>query len=285
MLLKNSLNTIFKKDSTNFKSKIILQQQHPFHLVDPSPWPLFTAFAALGLTTGMVMYMHRHTGGGFLAAISFITLVFSMTFWWRDVVRESTFEGHHTFAVQAGLRLGMILFIVSEIMFFVAFFWAFFHSSLAPSIQIGCIWPPTGIEPFDPLGIPLLNTLILLLSGATITWGHYATVGGNRSASIYSLFYTILLGLIFTVFQGYEYMTAPFTISDGIYGSVFYMATGFHGFHVLVGTLFILVCFYRQIAYHFSTTRHLGLEFAAWYWHFVDVVWLFLYASVYCWGS
>lgn len=282
---KNINDTSFGKSTISKNSNILLQQQHPYHLVDPSPWPLLTSICALGLTTGTVMYMHANNGGGFLAFLSFVMLVVCMGLWWRDVIREATFEGHHTLAVQHGLRLGMILFIISEIMFFVAFFWGFFHASLAPSVEIGAVWPPKGITPFNAWDIPFLNTMILLLSGATVTWAHHAIVGGDRKSAIYGLIATVSLGIIFTALQGYEYASAPFTISDGVYGSVFYMATGFHGFHVLIGTLFLLVCLFRQIAYHFSKTHHFGLEAAAWYWHFVDVVWLFLFVSIYWWGS
>ena len=291
MILKQNLKAkqAYNEDTLNTQSKNIsvklLQQQHPYHLVDPSPWPLVTSICAFGLTTGGVMYMHAYSGGNFLYKFSLIMLIVSMGLWWRDVIRESTFEGHHTKAVQTGLRYGMILFIVSEIMFFLAFFWGFFHSSLAPSIEIGAVWPPKGIEPFNAWDIPFLNTLILLLSGASVTWAHHAIVGGDRKETILGLAITIALGIIFTFFQGYEYVSAPFTMSDGIYGSVFYLATGFHGFHVLIGTIFLIVCLIRQINYHFTRTHHFGLEAAAWYWHFVDVVWLFLFVSIYWWGS
>ena len=187
--------------------------------------------------------------------------------------------------VQNGLRYGMILFIVSEIMFFAAFFWAFFHSSLAPTVEIGAIWPPKGIEVLNPWDIPFLNTVILLSSGASVTWAHHAILAGNRKQAITGLFLTVLLATIFTGFQAYEYLEAPFTISDGIYGSTFYMATGFHGFHVIIGTLFLSVCLIRLIKHHFTPGHHFGFEAAAWYWHFVDVVWLFLFVCIYYWGG
>lgn len=205
--------------------------------------------------------------------------------WFRDIVVESTFEGNHTAKVQTGLRFGMVLFIVSEIMFFFAFFWAFFHSSLSPAVAIGCVWPPMGIETLNPWEVPFLNTLILLSSGVSITWAHRAIIAGNRANTIIGLGITILLGIIFTLCQLFEYITAPFGINDGVYGSVFYMATGFHGFHVFVGTTFLVVCLLRQVFYHFTIEHHFGFEAAAWYWHFVDVVWLFLFTSIYWWGS
>ena len=259
--------------------------EHPYHLVDESPCPLITSIAVLTTTVGGVLYMHGFKNGLFTLLFGLIFLVSCMTAWWQDVVCEATYEGHHTSYVQKGLRYGMILFIVSEVMFFVAFFWAFFHSSLAPAIQIGAIWPPKGIHVFNPWEVPFLNTLILLLSGASVTWAHYALVDGNREDTFFALLLTVGLGFIFTCFQIFEYVEAPFTMADGIYGSVFYMATGFHGFHVLIGTTFLIVCLVRHINYHFTPQHHFGFEAAAWYWHFVDVVWLFLFISIYWWGS
>jgi len=201
-------------------------------------------------------------------------------------VREGTYEGRHTKIVERGLALGMVLFIISEVMFFFAFFWAYFHVSLSPAMEIGSTWPPTGISVLNPWKVPLLNTAILLLSGVTLTCAHYTLVlGQNRSQVLLYLFWTIFLGVIFTLFQIYEYIEAPFSIHDGIYGSVFFMLTGFHGFHVLIGTIFIIVMSFRFIFHHFTREHHLGFEAAAWYWHFVDVVWLFLFIFVYCWGS
>jgi heme/copper-type cytochrome/quinol oxidase subunit 3 len=261
------------------------EQRHGFHLVDPSPWPFFTSIAALAMTTAGVQYMHGYSGGGFTLICSFIAINLCCMAWWRDVTREATYQGHHTAIVQEGIRYGMLLFILSEVMFFFAFFWAFFHSSLSPAIEIGAIWPPYGIAVFDPWAIPLLNTIILLLSGVTVTWAHHAIVAGDRQESLLGLIFTIVLGAIFTCFQALEYTEAAFCISDGIYGSSFFMATGFHGFHVLVGSIFLGVCLYRQINYHFTKQHHFGFEAAAWYWHFVDVVWLFLFTVVYWWGG
>lgn len=260
-------------------------QKHPFHLVDPSPWPLLASLSAFASTVGGVMYMHGYTGGSQLLSLGILMIMYSMFVWWRDVVREATYEGHHTSFVQLGLRYGMILFIVSEAMFFLAFFWAFFHSSLAPTVDIGAVWPPKGIEVLNPWEVPFLNTLILLSSGASITWAHHALVAGYRQQAINALAVTIALAVIFTGLQVFEYLEAPFTISDGIYGSTFYLATGFHGFHVFVGTTFLAVCLVRLIKHHFTKTHHFGFEAAAWYWHFVDVVWLFLFVSIYYWGG
>jgi len=200
---------------------------------------------------GAVMYMHGYIGGGSMLSLGILMILYAMFVWWRDVVREATFEGHHTSFVQLGLRYGMILFIVSEIMFFVAFFWAFFHSSLAPTVDIGAVWPPKGIQVLNPWEIPFLNTVILLSSGASVTWAHHAIVVGSRRDGILGLLVTILLAAFFTGFQILEYIEAPFTISDSVYGSTFYLATGFHGFHVFVGTVFLTVCLGRLFFFTF----------------------------------
>jgi cytochrome c oxidase subunit 3 len=265
--------------------KKYLNQKHGFHLVDPSPWPILSAVSALMLTFGTVMFMHGYWGGKFLSSLGFLSILSLMYFWWRDVVREATFEGQHTKDVQKSLRLGVILFILSEVMFFVAFFWAFFHASINPSFALGAVWPPAFMATLDPWKIPLLNTIILLSSGASVTWAHHSIVFGSKFQACVALIVTILLAIIFTALQGYEYYTAPFNISDGVYGSTFYMTTGFHGFHVIIGTCFLTVCLIRLYFNHFSRQHHFGFEAAAWYWHFVDVVWLFLFISMYWWGS
>jgi len=260
-------------------------QRHTFHLVDVSPWPIIGGSAAFILTNGAVMYFHSFKNGSFVMFFGLFLVILTMAVWWRDVIREATFEGHHTKIVQKGLRYSMILFIVSEVMFFLAFFWAFFHSSLAPTVELGSVWPPEAIYPFNPWDVPLLNTLILLTSGATVTWAHHAMTVGVRYEAIFGLILTVILALIFTGLQIFEYLEAAFNISDGVYGSTFYLATGFHGFHVIIGTTFLIVCLFRLIKYHFTTTHHFGFEAAAWYWHFVDVVWLFLFVSIYWWGT
>lgn len=260
-------------------------QKHPFHLVDPSPWPFFASISAFSCAIGAVLYFHLFQTGKIILLISFLFLLIIMFVWWRDVSRESNFEGHHTGLVQQGLRFGILLFIISEIFFFVAFFWAFFHNSLSPSIEIGSIWPPKGIYVFNPWQIPFLNTLILLLSGCTITWCHHALVSNLRNQTVLSLVLTITLAIIFTFFQAYEYKMADFRLTDGIYGCTFYMATGFHGFHVLVGTISLIVCLFRFFNFQLTKQHHFGFESSAWYWHFVDVVWLFLFVSIYWWGG
>ena len=206
-------------------------EQHPFHMVDPSPWPLMTSFSLLGLVFSFLSYFHYFKGGNYHFLLSFFILCFYLFRWFSDIIIESTFEGHHTFKVQDGVKLGMTLFIASEVMFFFGFFWAFFHCTLAPSIGIGCVWPPQGVLSLDPWGLPLWNTLILLSSGVTVTCAHRAILAGERAATINGLLATLMYGGVFTFVQAYEYSVAPFSINDGIFGSLFFMLTGFHGFH------------------------------------------------------
>nr|YP_010403064.1 cytochrome c oxidase subunit III [Acrolepiopsis assectella]UQV94870.1 cytochrome c oxidase subunit III [Acrolepiopsis assectella] len=255
---------------------------HPYHLVDYSPWPLTGALGTMILVTGLIKWFHNYNMN--LLMLGYLITILTMYQWWRDICREGTYQGKHTIFVSKGLRWGMILFIISEIFFFISFFWAFFHSSLSPNIEIGSNWPPTNITPFNPFQIPLLNTIILITSGVTVTWSHHSLMESNFTQTFQSLFITIILGIYFTILQAYEYMEAPFTISDSIYGSTFFMATGFHGLHVMIGTMFLLICLIRHMNNHFSMNHHFGFEAAAWYWHFVDVVWLFLYISIYWWG-
>jgi cytochrome c oxidase subunit III len=256
---------------------------HDYHLVDPSPWPAIGAVGAFVTAVGLVMYMHD--SGWWLLPIGLLILAYTMLVWWRDVVKEATFEGHHTPVVQLGMRYGMVLFIASEVMFFVAWFWAYFTAALYPTAAIGGHWPPQGIEPFDPWHLPFVNTLILLTSGTTVTWAHHALQHGDRKGLLWGLRLTIILGLLFTSVQAYEYSHAAFGFKDGIYASTFFMATGFHGAHVIIGTIFLIVTLGRAYKGHFKPDHHFGFEAAAWYWHFVDVVWLFLFACIYWWGS
>lgn len=258
---------------------------HPFHLVRPSPWPITVSFSLFFFLMGLVKWMHNLDYAQIFLHFGGIGLTFAIYNWFRDIVYEATFEGHHTRKVRQGLRMGMSLFILSEVMFFFSFFFAYFHSALSPSVGIGCTWPPKGIETIDPYELPLLNTALLLTSGLTVTWAHKAIIAGNKKESAHALSLTVLLGGIFTYFQLVEYDNATFSITDGIYGSLFYMMTGFHGIHVIIGTLFLGVCLVRLLKNHFTKKTHFGFEAAAWYWHFVDIVWIFLYAVVYIWGS
>lgn len=273
-------------------------QKHDYHLVDPSPWPIVGAFAAMTMFAGLVLALHGHAIGKILMPSGLFIVLLTMYVWWKDVVKEGLVEKHHTNVVRHGLRLGMALFIASEVMFFFAFFWSFFKSALMPELVFAGshifelnsavkhgVWPSDGIKTLDAWDLPLLNTLILLLSGTTVTWAHYALMNNNRRDLICGLAITVLLGISFTTLQVIEYHHASFGFKDGIYPSNFYMATGFHGAHVLIGTIFLLICLIRAIKGQFTPEGHLGFEFAAWYWHFVDVVWLFLFAFVYVWGS
>jgi len=260
-------------------------QAHPFHLVSPSPWPLYTCIALLTLTTSGVSTMHGFSNADTFLILAFLSLISSMTLWWRDVISEGTYLGNHTLAVQRGLNMGVALFIVSEALFFLAIFWAFFHSALSPTVELGAQWPPMGIEAINPFELPLLNTVILLSSGVTVTYAHHSLIQGNRSGALYGLVATVILAIVFTGFQGVEYTVSSFTISDGAFGSCFYFATGFHGLHVLIGTAFLTVGLWRVLAYHSTDNHHLGLESGILYWHFVDIVWLFLFVSIYYWGS
>jgi len=271
-------------------------QKHPYHLVDPSPWPVLAAFSTLVLAVGAILAMHQ--GQYVMLLVGAAALVFISALWWRDVIREAESGRYHNPIVQIGLRYGMVLFIASEVMFFAAWFWAFFDVALYPggansqemilrTESLGGVWPPQSMEGklFDPWDIPFLNTIILLSSGATLTWAHHALRVGNRSSLLQGLGYTILLGVVFTALQAYEYSIAPFKLDEGIYPSTFYLATGFHGLHVIIGTIFLIVCFFRALLNHFKPDHHIGFEAAAWYWHFVDVVWLFLFTFIYWWGG
>nr|QIT06548.1 cytochrome c oxidase subunit 3 [Ptenothrix huangshanensis] len=262
---------------------MMVKKNHSFHLVDLSPWPVVASMGALILTTGIAKWFSTNNNQLFFLGI--IILSITSYQWWRDISRESTLQGLHTINVLNGMKLGMILFIVSEVFFFLSFFWAFFHSSLSPTMELGMMWPPLGITPFNPMQIPLLNTIILLTSGVTVTWAHHAIIEKNLSQAKTSLLITIILGVYFTSLQALEYWEATFSMAEAVYGSTFFMATGFHGLHVLIGSTFLLICFFRLKNAHFSSEHHFGFEAAAWYWHFVDVVWLFLYINLYWWGS
>ena len=258
-------------------------KNHPFHLVDNSPWPLRGSIGLISLTSGAIIWIHYNQL--WILILGTTVTILTIIIWWRDVVRESTFQGLHTKKVIKRIKLGITLFIISEVLFFSSFFWAFFHIRLSPSIEIGIIWPPIGIKSFNPISIPILNTIILLSSGVSITWAHNSLIISNFSQTIQRMIITIILGLYFTLLQAIEYFEAPFSIADSVYGSTFFIRTGFHGIHVIIGTIFILISIIRIIKLHISSWHHVGFEAAAWYWHFVDVVWLFLYISIYWWGG
>ena len=279
------------------------QKHHDYHIIDPSPWPFLGSVGAFVLALGGIAFMRYHSGGElvlfnanltspWIFLIGLVIVLYTMYGWWSDTIKESK-QGHHTRVVQLHLRYGMIMFIASEVMFFVAWFWAFFDASLFPGeVQqvartafTGGVWPPKGIEVLDPLHLPLYNTIILLLSGTTVTWAHHALLHNDRKGLVTGLTLTVLLGMLFTFVQAFEYVHAPFAFKDSIYGATFFMATGFHGFHVIIGTIFLAVCLLRSIRGDFTPQKHFGFEAAAWYWHFVDVVWLFLFFSIYVWAG
>lgn len=265
------------------------EKNHDYHILPPSPWPFLGGIGAFVMLFGAVMWMHG--SGPWLFLIGLAAVLYVMFAWWADVVHEGE-TGDHTPVVRLGLRYGFILFIMSEVMFFAAWFWSFFKHALYPmhpdglSPMIDGVWPPAGIETFDPWHLPLINTLVLLCSGAAATWAHHALAHeNNRKDMISGLTIAIILGVIFTGLQAYEYTHAYFSFSGNIYGANFFMATGFHGVHVIIGTIFLAVCLFRAMKGHFTQEQHVGFEAAAWYWHFVDVVWLFLFASIYVWGA
>lgn len=282
-------------------------KNHDYHILPTSINPLIGSFAALTMFFGLVMTLHPEQFGYGKLVLSLGILGVAYTFfaWWSDVITEAH-AGDHTPVVQLHLRYGMILFIASEVMFFVGWFWAWFDFSLFPVPleivteghkitatnligQDGAAallqWPPKGLEVLNAMQLPLLNTLILLCSGTTVTWAHHALIHGDREGLKRGLWLTIILGLTFTTLQAVEYADAPFPFAGLNYGSSFFMATGFHGFHVIVGTIFLIICLIRTYKGHFTPQQHFGFEAAAWYWHFVDVVWLFLFIVVYVWGG
>ena len=263
------------------------QVKHDYHLVEPSPWPIVGAGSALLLTLGAAMWMHDAAVGRLVFVLGFVGVLTTMVGWWRDVLKESK-SGAHKPVVNFGLRMGVALFITSEIFFFVAFFWAYFWGALVLPETVAAQWPPADVHPVGPLGIPLLNALILLLSGTTVTWAHHAIREGDQPTGFRALLLTVALGATFLGFQVYEYVHAHhqgLTLQSGVYGSTFYMATGFHGLHVFIGAVFLLVCTFRAAQLALKPEKHVGFEAASWYWHFVDVVWLFLFVSVYMWGA
>ena len=257
-------------------------QTHPFHIVQPSPWPVVGSLSVLVLTVSGVLYMHGEPLWIIFPGLAM--LVFTLIGWWRDVIAES-FTEDHTAPVKVGFRYGMALFILTEVMFFFAFFWAYFHAALFPSAEIGGVWPPKGLHTIEPFDLPYLNTLLLLLSGTTVTWAHFDVIEGRTKDMVQKIGFTVLLGITFLGVQAYEYAHAPFAFKGGIYPATFFMATGFHGFHVFIGTVFLITSWFRARRGHFTPDDHFGFEASAWYWHFVDVVWLFLFVSIYWWGS
>lgn len=270
------------------------EKNHDYHILAPSIWPFMGAMSAFVMLFGAVLFFHDY--GPWMAIIGLIGVLYTMYGWWSEVVAESQ-AGDHTPVVRIGLRYGMIMFIASEVMFFSAWFWTFIKHAMYPMVSdiadatvataygADGVWPPAGIETFDPWHLPLINTLILLTSGCAATWAHHAVQEDDRDGLKWGLVIAVLLGVLFTMTQAYEYSHAAFGFSGDIYAASFYMATGFHGFHVIIGTIFLAVCLLRVMKGHFTAEKHIGFEAAIWYWHFVDVVWLFLFLCIYIWGS
>nr|AIS38195.1 cytochrome c oxidase subunit III [Brasilocerus sp. 2 DTA-2012] len=260
-----------------------MKKNNTFHLVYPSPWPIISGMMAISLSFGTINLFHNYDSSLFMASL--LNLLMIMMLWWRDIIRESTFQGLHTLKVSMNIRMGMLLFITSEVFLFMSLFWSFFFSSLSPNIELGMNWPPKEVMMFNPMQIPLLNTLILVSSGITVTWSHFSMINNNYYQTMISLLITIMLGMYFTILQGFEYMEAKFCMADSILGSTFFMTTGMHGMHVMIGNILLTTCLLRHMKNHFSSTHNVGFESAIWYWHFVDVVWLFLYISMYWWSK
>nr|YP_009468958.1 cytochrome c oxidase subunit III [Peregrinus maidis]AVC55501.1 cytochrome c oxidase subunit III [Peregrinus maidis] len=260
-----------------------MKKNHPFHLVSKSPWPILSSFSLMSTMIGSINFILFKQLE--LLTISATILIMNLYQWWRDVKRESSIKGDHTAIVKKMIKMGMIMFIISEIMFFLSFFWSFFHSSLAPNFELGLKWPPKGIQPFNPTEIPLLNTIILVSSGASITWAHHSLISMKLKQTIQSMITTIMLGIYFSILQWWEYMNSTFTIADSTFGSTFFLTTGFHGIHVIIGTIFIYTALESVKTLKSNLINHLNLELAAWYWHFVDVIWLFLYLIMYWWNK
>lgn len=266
---------------TNFFAPASLKT--PFLALGGSFWPLILSISLLILTLNLVLWFHLKVS--LLIVLVSLSLVTSLIFvWWRDVIRESIL-GFHTRKLELRIRSGFLLFILSEVFFFVSFFWAFYDASLSPTVELGIVWPPLGILPLEVYSIPLLNTVILLSSGVSVTWAHHSLINNYFMDSVLSLGFTIVLGIYFLAMQYVEYSESAFSLADGIYGTTFFLCTGFHGFHVIVGTLYLSYVFMLILRGFLLYNHHFSFEAAAWYWHFVDVVWLFLYLSIYWWGS
>lgn len=267
----NNISTTSTRTAGSTKGYFGATKAHPFHLVDVSPWPLMTSLGIFFLLFGIVLFFHFYSVWAYFVVLGTILLLYALFSWWNDVLNEGLYLGHHTSVVRKGFRIGMILFILSEAMFFLGFFWAFFTSSWCPTPFIGCVWPPMSILALDPLGVPALNTFILLLSGLTVTVSHEYLVTSNVNSDIafsrsrIYLLITVILGLLFTSFQLLEYIEAPFNISDSIYGSIFFVTTGFHGLHVIIGTLFLAYHLVRLQVRHITNDDSVGLELAIWY--------------------
>ena len=268
----------FNDDISNAEIHV---EKSSYQILDPSPWPINTSMSLNLIVFSFISMFHVLIFAIPLSTFAINFLAYCLFYWFFDIILEGKFEGFHNKQVQSSLKMGVILFITSEILFFFSFFWAYFHSALVPTIWIGEVWPPAPIQALDPYALPMLNTALLLSSGFSVTWAHRALISSQRAEVISALIITIVYGLFFTFFQLLEYNFCDFSISDTVYGSSFFLLTGFHGLHVIVGTIMLAVAFWRHLLYHLDNIHHVGFEAAIWYWHFVDVVWLFLYFFVY----
>jgi len=261
---------------------MLIKNEFEYHIVDIRPWPLKDGRLIFFTIISIIIFFNSHSS--FPLILGVVILLYFTFQWWRDIRREASFQGLHPLKIYDNIKIGIILFILSEIIFFFSFFWAFFHSRLSPDLELGLFWPPYGVVPFNPLQIPLLNTIILVISGSIITLSHFSLLKGRIINAKLRLGLTIILGVYFSILQGYEYIERVFNLRDSVFGAVFFVATGFHGLHVLVGTSIIVFILYRIIIKHFRDLHCFGFEARAWYWHFVDVVWLFLFRFIYWWA-
>jgi len=259
--------------------------KHGNHIVEPSLWPIITSFSLFGFLYVLALTSHGYIGNPIFVILNILTLFFSIILWTKDVVIESTFLGDHTLKVRKGIIMAYLLFLLTEILFFVGIFWAYIHSSMGPTVEIGSMWPPIDIISIGPLELPLFNTIILLSSGATITYSHHSLLANNYSGAVNGLLITIILAILFIICQYLEYYFSTFTISDGVYGSCFYLGTGWHGGHMIVGCISLIYCFLLMINYHYTSNHHVGYECTIYLWHVLDLVWLILYVLFYFWGS
>nr|YP_009938255.1 cytochrome c oxidase subunit III [Hyalopterus pruni]QNU07674.1 cytochrome c oxidase subunit III [Hyalopterus pruni] len=261
----------------------MMKTNQPYFILNLSPWPILMSFNTFNLMISNIMIMNFKIN--FISLLNLFLIIMISMLWWRDIIRESTFQGNHNFYIMNLIKFSMILFIISEMFLFISFFWNFLHNSLAPSIELGLNWPPKNISFFNPLLIPLLNTIILLTSSFTVTLAHFYLLNNSKKKTILFMNLTIILSMYFLMLQILEYKQATFTFSDSIFGSSFYMATGFHGLHVMIGTIFLIINLMRMIKLHFSFIHHISFELSAWYWHFIDIIWLFLYMTFYWWNN
>nr|YP_010884436.1 cytochrome c oxidase subunit III [Adelges cooleyi]WIW75848.1 cytochrome c oxidase subunit III [Adelges cooleyi] len=261
----------------------MMKMNQPYFILNLSPWPIISSINIFNMMISNLMMMNYKMN--MILILNLMLMILISSLWWRDIIRESTFQGNHNFFIMNLIKFSMIMFIISELFLFISFFWNFLHNSLAPSIELGLNWPPKNIIFFNPMMIPLLNTIILLTSSFTITLTHFYLLNNKFKNSKKYIMLTIILSIYFLLLQMFEYNQAMFTFSDSIFGSSFYIATGFHGLHVIIGTIFLIINLMRMIKMQLSFIHHISFELAAWYWHFVDVIWLFLYITIYWWNN